>query len=102
MIYFTNFNGWKKLLRQYISFTEMPKQLPDAIRKIIGKKLRHYRKEDNLSLRDLAAIAGIGHSWIGKLEKGQINFQIDSLMRLLEVLEVQPKELFNFDLPYDD
>lgn len=80
----------------------MPEQLTHTIRKIIGGRIRSYREESRLSLRDLAAITDTGHSWLAKLEKGQINFQIDSLTKLLESLQVQPIELFRFDLPYSD
>jgi transcriptional regulator with XRE-family HTH domain len=73
-----------------------------AVRKIIGEKIRSSREDSKLSLRDLAVITGMGHSWLAKLEKGQINFQIDSLTRLLEVFEIQPKELFEFTLPFSD
>lgn len=80
----------------------MPEHFSATVRKIIGERIRHNREESKLSLRDLAAISGMGHSWLAKLEKGQINFGIDSLTRLLEALEVQPRELFKFDLPFND
>lgn len=80
----------------------MPEPISDTVRKIIGKKLRAYREESKLSLRELAVITDIGHSWIAKVEKGQINFQIESLTRLVEALGIQPRELFNLDLPFDD
>lgn len=81
----------------------MPEQqLSGRIRKIIGERIRSSREESKLSLRDLAAITGMGYSWLAKLEKGQINFQIDSLTRLMEIFEIQPKELFEFDLPFSD
>jgi len=72
----------------------------DTLRQMIGKKIRAYRKEGKLSLRDLAAMTDVGFSWLAKLEKGRINFGIDSLAKLLEALDVRPSELFEFDLPY--
>jgi transcriptional regulator with XRE-family HTH domain len=80
----------------------MDEQISGMIRDIVGKRLRSYREESGLSLRDLAAITDIGHSWLGKLENGKINFQIDSLTKLLKYLQVQPSELFKFDLPYSE
>ncbi|HEX2630682.1 MAG TPA: helix-turn-helix domain-containing protein [Chitinophagaceae bacterium] len=80
----------------------MPELLTDTIKKTIGKKIKNCRKESGLTLRDLAAISEIGHSWIAKLEKGQINFRIESLIRLIEILQLQPRELFPSDVPYDD
>jgi len=78
----------------------MPDQISDIIRKVIGQRIRHYREESRLTLRDLEVISGVGHSWIAKVEKGQINLQIDSLIKLLAALEIQPRELFDFELPY--
>jgi len=76
----------------------MPEQIFDTIRKTIGKAIKANRKESKLSLRELAAITNTSHSWLAKLEKGQINFQIDSLSKLLDYLLIQPKELFDFEL----
>jgi transcriptional regulator with XRE-family HTH domain len=67
-------------------------------RKYVGEKIRSIRQKQGLSLRELEALTGFGHSWLAKLEKGQVNFQIDSLIRLMEALKLQPKELFNFKL----
>lgn len=80
----------------------MPGEFTYTVRKIIGERIRLSREESKLSLRDLAVITGMGHSWLAKLEKGQVNFQIDSLIRLMEVFEIQPKELFKFNLPFSD
>ena len=80
----------------------MPELLTDTMRKTIGGKIRTYREESGLSLRAFATITNTGHSWLAKLEKGQINFEIDSLTKLLESLQVHPRELFKFDLPYGD
>ena len=80
----------------------MPEQqFSGTVRKIIGERIRKSREESKLSLRDLAVITGMGHSWLAKLEKGRVNFQIDSLTRLLEALEVQPEDLFKFTLPFE-
>ncbi|HEX2628867.1 MAG TPA: helix-turn-helix transcriptional regulator [Chitinophagaceae bacterium] len=82
--------------------TFMTEQIIDIIRKTIGKTIRTRREESMLSLRDLAAITDTSHSWLAKLEKGQINFQIDSLTKLIDCLQVQPKELFDFELLFND
>lgn len=76
----------------------MSEQLTLTARKIIGDKIKLIRQKQGLSLRELEASTGFGHSWLAKLEKGQVNFQIDSLIGLMEALRLQPKELFNFKL----
>ena len=76
----------------------MAEQLTTTARKHVGEKIRNIRQKQGLSLRELEALTGFGHSWLAKLEKGQVNFQIDSLIRLMEALKLQPRELFNFKL----
>jgi transcriptional regulator with XRE-family HTH domain len=80
----------------------MSEQLSMSVRKIVGEKIRTVREKRGYSLRELESETGLGHSWIAKLEKGQVNFQVDSLVVLLEALKIQPKELFNFKLPFGD
>jgi transcriptional regulator with XRE-family HTH domain len=80
----------------------MSDQMIDTIKKTIGKRIRAHREASGLSLRDLGAITNTGHSWLAKLEKGQINFGIESLAKLLKNLQIQPEELFKFNLPYSD
>jgi len=80
----------------------MPEQLAYTIRKNIGHILRVRREQNGWSLRDLAGITKTGHSWLAKVEKGQINIQIDSLIKILESLELQPSELFKSDFPIGD
>ena len=68
----------------------------------IAARFKKIREKRNLSLRQLEALTGIGHSWLGKLENGKVNFQIDSLVKLMEALQIQPKELFSFKLDYKE
>jgi transcriptional regulator with XRE-family HTH domain len=77
----------------------MPEQLSLTIRKAIGEKIRLIRQKQGYSLRELEAITGFGHSWLAKVEKGQINFQVDSLIGLMEALHIQTKDIFSSKLP---
>ncbi|HEX2631130.1 MAG TPA: helix-turn-helix transcriptional regulator [Chitinophagaceae bacterium] len=73
----------------------MPEQLTLAVRKAIGEKVRLVRQKQGYSLRELEALTGFGHSWLAKVEKGQINLQIDSLIGLMEALHIQMKDIFS-------
>ena len=54
--------------------------------KKLGTLIASVRHQRQLSLRELAAVAGIDHSWIGYLEKGQ--FAEPAPERLAKIAQV--------------
>lgn len=74
------------------------------VRRQIGTRLRDYRNELGYSIEELAHKAGIHPSQIGKIERGESNFTIATLEKIVEALKLPYKELFNFqvDLPSVD
>ena len=54
------------------------------------------RNEKMLSLREVEALTGVDHSWLAKFEKGQINFEIDTVINLARNFEIDVRELFVF------
>jgi len=64
------------------------------IKQKIGENFKKIRKTKKLSLRQVEAITGIDHSWVGKFEKGKVNFEIDTLLSLLYELEISLKDIF--------
>jgi transcriptional regulator with XRE-family HTH domain len=70
------------------------------VRKKIGKKIRETREQKGLSLLEIEALSGIGHDRLGKLENGNVNIQIDSLINVITVLKIQPRDLFNFKVVF--
>jgi HTH-type transcriptional regulator, competence development regulator len=85
-----------------MNLKSMAESINISTRKKIGEKIRKVRKQKKLSLRELEAVTGLGHSWLGKLENGKVNFEIDSLMKLAQALKIQLKELFDFKVEYRD
>jgi hypothetical protein len=68
------------------------------IRKKVGENLKKLieEKESETALRNLDAITGKDHSWLGKIFRGEQNITIDSLSEILQEFRIQPKEVFNF------
>lgn len=63
----------------------------------LGAHLRAARTEAGLSIRQLALLAGINHSYLVKLETDQNdNPSAEKLQSLAEVLEIDPTELLSF------
>lgn len=65
---------------------------------LFGKQVEKFRTEKNLSYRQLAQRCEIDHSNISKIEKGEINVRLTTILELAKGLEKQPKELLNFSL----
>jgi len=66
-----------------------------------GKKLGELRKSKKLSYRDLDKNCGLDFSYISKIEKGEVNATLETVLELLKGLNIQPKELFDFKIELD-
>jgi transcriptional regulator with XRE-family HTH domain len=67
------------------------------LRAILGKGIRFYRKQKQLSQADLAEKADISITFLSKIERG-IKFPTsDSLSGIANGLEVEVYELFRYD-----
>jgi transcriptional regulator with XRE-family HTH domain len=59
-----------------------------------GSNLKKIRKRKGLSLRALSYECSIDFSDIGKIERGEINVTLLTIVQLAKALEVPPGELF--------
>lgn len=64
----------------------------------LGKQIEKLRKKLNLSYRQLAQRCDVDHSNLSKIEKGEINIQLSTLLEISKGLEVHPKELLDFEI----
>lgn len=55
----------------------------------IGNIVRYHRKRSGLSRQELANLAGVGKTVIYDIEKGKETIKLKSLLRVLEVLNIQ-------------
>jgi transcriptional regulator with XRE-family HTH domain len=62
-----------------------------------GRKLRELRKSKGLSQEQLAWKADLELSQISRIERGIISAGLSQVFRIAEALEVQARELFDFD-----
>lgn len=63
----------------------------------VGDKIRELRKQKQMSQEDLALKAGIAISQVGRIERGLLNPSISTLFVISMALEIEPKQLFDFD-----
>lgn len=64
----------------------------------LGTHIRKLRESKNLSQQDLANDCGIPKVQIGRIERAEINTTIRTLIKIANVLDVEPKELLNFQI----
>jgi HTH-type transcriptional regulator/antitoxin HipB len=62
----------------------------------IAQIIRYYRKQTGLSQLALAQIAGVGKTVVFDIEKGKPTIQLDTLLKVLDVLNIQ----LRFKVPF--
>ena len=54
----------------------------------IGKQIRDVRSSQGYSQEEFAAIAGLGRTYMGRVERGEQNISIQNLIRIAFALQV--------------
>lgn len=70
----------------------------ETLRLIFGLKLKQFRQEKNLSLKELANISGLSASYINEIEKGKKYPKNDKIMLLAESLGVSYDDIISVRL----
>ncbi len=63
------------------------------ILKRFGEKLRKVRTEKGISQDTLSRLSDIDRSYVGRIDRGEVNITLDKLYSLALALECQPWEL---------
>ena len=67
--------------------------------KAFGEHFRKVRKNQGMTMMELAFEADVEYSQIAKIERGVINTTISTIQILAQALGVTPPELFQFNFP---
>jgi transcriptional regulator with XRE-family HTH domain len=62
-------------------------------RRILGEKIRHYRKQAHLTQEELAEKADLHHNFIGEVERGNMETSLTSLLKIAKALKVKVQAL---------
>ncbi|OMF42907.1 helix-turn-helix domain-containing protein [Paenibacillus peoriae] len=65
--------------------------------KLLGTKIRQFRKLRGITQEQLAEASDSTGSYIGKLERGEVNVQIKTLEKIAEALNTNVFAFFNFN-----
>jgi transcriptional regulator with XRE-family HTH domain len=68
----------------------------NEILKEFGNNLKKIRKRKGFSLRALSYECSVDFSDIGKIERGETNVTLLTIMQLAKALDVPPEELFRW------
>jgi transcriptional regulator with XRE-family HTH domain len=66
----------------------------DSYLKKVGNTLRKIQKEKGYSMENLANETEIEYRQLGRIERGEINTSIISLLRICQTLNIEMKTLF--------
>lgn len=66
------------------------------IKKLLGERIREFRKTKGLTQEQLAELIGVEPRHISRIEGGYNSPSIERLAKISEVLNVPIKEFFNF------
>lgn len=61
-----------------------------------GLNVVYYRKRKKLTQLQLAELVDIDRSHISAIELGNVGASLDVIFKICEVLDIQPKDLFDF------
>ena len=66
--------------------------MSDLIQKF-AEKLRVLRVEKNISQDTLSKLTDIDRSYIGRIDRGEVNISLDKLFKIAKALKCQPADL---------
>ena len=59
----------------------------------IGQLIRNQRTEQKLTQESLALQCGIDRSYMGRIERGEVNLTVEKIYEIASILKVSPKDL---------
>lgn len=81
----------------YFLFKQVNNVRDEAYIFAFGNHLKEMRKVKKISQEELSYAAQIPLSQVGRIERGEVNTTISTVLILAKALRVHPKELFEFD-----
>jgi len=77
---------------------ERLKALKDSIPKLIGEKVRYFRKQKGLTQTQLAELVSKDRQYLYKIEKGVVTSNVVTISALAVALDIPLKEFFDISL----
>jgi transcriptional regulator with XRE-family HTH domain len=65
------------------------------LQELVGERITHLRKERQLSQQKFSYDANIERTYLTHIEKGRKNISLSTLEKIMNALEITPKDFFN-------
>jgi transcriptional regulator with XRE-family HTH domain len=65
-----------------------------TLRNSVGERIRAIRKAKGLTQQQLAELSGLDDAYIGSVERGERNFSIDTLEKIISSLKMPEQDFF--------
>lgn len=62
----------------------------DTLSRLVGQNIRNQRNKLKINQEKLALLANIDRSYMGRIERGEVNITIEKLYGLCVVLQCEP------------
>jgi transcriptional regulator with XRE-family HTH domain len=72
----------------------MDKARQQDVKRAFGARLRQLRKARKISQEAVALASGLDRSYLGRIERGEVNVSLVNIWRIAEALGATPAELF--------
>ena len=69
---------------------------PEELVKLVGKQIKRYRKEQNMTQFDLAIKSNMEENALQRIERGRTNASLKTLLKIVNGLNIEFKDLFDF------
>ncbi|EGL16572.1 helix-turn-helix transcriptional regulator [Paenibacillus sp. HGF7] len=68
----------------------------------VGRKIRSLRKAKNYTQDELGDLIDLEQSYLGRIERGEINITLGTLSRISDALQINPSQLLETNSDYSD
>lgn len=66
------------------------------IKKLLGRRIKELRQKKGLTQEQLSDMINVGERNLSKIECGNNFVTAETLSKIIDALEIEPQELFNF------
>lgn len=66
------------------------------LNKMVADQIRHYRINKKMTLADLSRTSEIDDTYLGRVERNEINITLNTLEKIIKGLHMTPAQFFGF------
>ena len=78
-------------MRSLFRYRIVPSKPP--YRRVVGQRIRAYRRQRGLTIEKLAEKADLHHNFIGEVERGNYDASVGSLVKIAKALRIRVRDL---------